>query len=111
VEPGATSTGACNNTQAETASHVLCEYEDSDQLRPCCLDKHFVEPSDHNKILSCKILYFVGGMGQLQKWKRWECTIYQKMVAVQGSPHLPTALIVILPTKGVFALVQISTAT
>jgi len=45
-----TATGAYDNVQAETASRVLCECEDSVELRPRCLGKHFLEPSDHDKI-------------------------------------------------------------
>jgi hypothetical protein len=67
---GHTETAACDNTYAKTASHVLCECEDSAALRPRCLGKHFMEPSDHEKIPLCKILYFVGDTGLLSECKR-----------------------------------------
>jgi hypothetical protein len=55
---GRTATGTCYNTQAETTSHVLCECEVSAELRPCCLGKHFMDPSNHVKI---------------PLWKYWWC--------------------------------------
>jgi hypothetical protein len=42
---------------------ILCEYEDSGEIRSSCLDKHFMELSNNDKILLCKILYFVEGTG------------------------------------------------
>jgi hypothetical protein len=30
-----------------------------------------MEPSSHDKIPLCKILYFIGGAGLLVEWKRW----------------------------------------
>jgi hypothetical protein len=30
-----------------------------------------MEPSDHDKILSCKILFSIVGMGLLIEWKIW----------------------------------------
>jgi hypothetical protein len=39
-----------------------------------------MEPSEHDKIPLCKILYFIGDTG-----KDGECTIDQEMVLVQGS--------------------------
>jgi hypothetical protein len=50
-----------------------------------------MEPSDHDVILLHVIPYFIECMGLLAEWKRWGCTIDQKMAAVQGS-HLPTLL-------------------
>jgi hypothetical protein len=64
----------------------------SAELRPCCLGKHFMEPSNCDKILLCKILYFIGSMGLLAEWKRWGCTIYQKMAVAQGPLYTPTPL-------------------
>jgi hypothetical protein len=56
----------CDNTQAETASHILCDSDDSAEIRPHCFGKHFMEPSGLDKIALCKILNFVGGMGLLR---------------------------------------------
>jgi hypothetical protein len=39
---GGTTSVACNNNQAETASHVVCYGEDSAELRPRRLGKHFM---------------------------------------------------------------------
>jgi hypothetical protein len=72
---GHTAAGAFNNIQAETGSHVLSEYEDSAELRYCHLGKHFMKPSDHDKIPLCKMMYFVGGTGIAVEWNRWECII------------------------------------
>jgi hypothetical protein len=54
------------------------------------LGKHFLEPSDHDKIPLCKVLYFVGGTaGLMAEWNRRERTKDQKMVVVQGSFYAP----------------------
>jgi hypothetical protein len=41
----------------------------------------------------CCARYFVGGTGLLAEWKNGECTVDQKMVAVQELPFAPTPLI------------------
>jgi hypothetical protein len=70
------------------------ECEDSAELIHHHLDKHFMEPNNHGKILLCKILYFIGGTGLMVERK-----IDQKMVAVQGFPCMPTLLILsLIPT-------------
>jgi hypothetical protein len=46
-----------------------------------------MEPSDHDKIPLCKILYFVGHTGLQAEWG-----IGQKIVAVQVSPCAPVLL-------------------
>jgi hypothetical protein len=53
--------------ETDIASHILCECVALGEIRFCCLGKHFMDPSndDDDKILLCKILYFVGGMGLL----------------------------------------------
>jgi hypothetical protein len=63
--------------------------EDSDELRSRRLSKHFMKPSDYDKIPLSKILYFVGGMGLLAEWKRWGMNNRPKMIAVQGSLYAP----------------------
>jgi hypothetical protein len=56
--------GTCHK-ETETASHILCECEALSELKCYCLGKHFMEPSHYDKIMLCKILYSVGGMGLL----------------------------------------------
>jgi hypothetical protein len=48
---GCTATRAFDKTKAKTASHVLCGFEDSADLRSCCVGKHCMEPSDPDVIL------------------------------------------------------------
>jgi hypothetical protein len=35
------------------------------EFKFCCLGKYFMEPSDYDEILLCKVLYFVKDMGLL----------------------------------------------
>jgi hypothetical protein len=44
---------------------------------------------DNDKILLCRILYFMGGMGLLADWREWGCTKAQAMVMVQRSVRCP----------------------
>jgi hypothetical protein len=84
---GHTATGACNNTQVETASNLLCECEDSAEIKSCYFGKHFVEPSYHEEIPLRNTLYFAEGTVLLDEWKILGRKIAQKMVAVQESPY------------------------
>jgi hypothetical protein len=68
-----------------------------------------MEPNNYDEIPLCELLYFVSGMGQLAESSRWECTIFQKMVAVHGSPSAPTPLILILIRIIIFILILILT--
>jgi hypothetical protein len=43
----------------ETVSHILFECVASAEFRFHHVGKHFMEPSDYDEILLCKILYFV----------------------------------------------------
>jgi hypothetical protein len=52
-------------------------------------------PSQHGKIPLCKILHFIGGMRLLPEWERWRMHNRSKIVAVQGSPCVPTTLMLI----------------
>jgi hypothetical protein len=45
-----------------------------------------MEPTNQDKVPLCKIPYFAGGMELLVEWKRWGCTIDQKIVAAQLNP-------------------------
>jgi hypothetical protein len=67
----------------------FCGCEDAAELRSCCLGEHFMEPSNHDMIPLYKILYFIAGTGLLAEWKRWGCTIDEKMVTVQGTLICP----------------------
>jgi hypothetical protein len=51
--------------ETETASHILCDCEALAELIFCHLGTYLKKPGDYCEILLCKILYFVGGMGQL----------------------------------------------
>jgi hypothetical protein len=73
----------------------MCECVALAELRFYLLGKHVVEASDYDEIQLCKMLYFICGMGLLAERSRWECTIDQKLVAVQGSPYAPTSLILL----------------
>jgi hypothetical protein len=93
---GHTVNGACDTAHAITASHVVCEREDSAEILP--LGNHFVVPSDHDEIPLCKILSFTEGRGLPEECKRWECTVDIKMVAMQRSLYTPT------PTQCVYVM-------
>jgi hypothetical protein len=58
------------------------------------LGKDFMQPSEHDKIPLCKVLYFVGCTGLIAEWESWGCKIDDKMIAVQGSPYDLNTLIV-----------------
>jgi hypothetical protein len=51
--------------ETEAPSDILCECLALAGLRFRPLGKHFMEPSDYDKILLCKILDFVRYMGLL----------------------------------------------
>jgi hypothetical protein len=55
-----------------------------------------MKPSERDKILLCKVMYFVGGTGLRAEWESWGCKIDHKMIAVQGSPYEPTTLMFIV---------------
>jgi hypothetical protein len=55
-----------------------------------------MEPSDYDEMPLCKILCFVRCMGLLAEYRGWGLTLDQKVVAVHGSPCLPTPCILIL---------------
>jgi hypothetical protein len=88
VVAGPTSTGSCDNSQAGLASRILCYCWDPAELRSCLSGKHFMEPSDLDKIPLCNILYLAGDTQLLAEWKTWGCSVYQKMVAVHGTLFL-----------------------
>jgi hypothetical protein len=52
--------------EIETASNILCECEDLDELKFRRLGNHFLEPSDYDMFQSRKILYFARSTGLLQ---------------------------------------------
>jgi hypothetical protein len=54
--------GRCHMV-TETASHILCECVVSANSDFFKLGKQFMEPSDNDVILVCKILYFVRSTG------------------------------------------------
>jgi hypothetical protein len=50
-------TGGRYHIETQIASHILCECLALAELTFFPLGKHFMEPSNYDKILPCKILY------------------------------------------------------
>jgi hypothetical protein len=85
---GITDSPICGRCHKETdiTLHILFECEALSELRFCHLSKHFMEPSDYDKIPLCKILYFIGGKGLLAEGSKQGCTIDQTMVTLNTHP-------------------------